>query len=577
MLLLLIMTRPNLTPFLFSTLLIIRLLTLAPIIMFSLANYTLIIIEWNFFSLNPSAICATWLFDPISIIFSFAVNLISFCVILFSIDYIQGEKFLSRFIILVALFVLSINLLIFMPNLITLLLGWDGLGLVSFLLVIFYQNPRSLGAGIITLITNRIGDALIISSIALLIYQGHWNFLYFWHSKEDFIIIILLVFAAITKSAQIPFSSWLPAAIAAPTPVSALVHSSTLVTAGVYLLVRFSYFINFYPIIVNLLLILSASTTLIAGLAAITENDIKKIIALSTLRQLGIIIIRLALQAPIFTFFHLITHAIFKALLFICAGSVIHAHLNNQDLRLFGALTQKMPFTTLCIVVANISLIGMPFMAGFYSKDIIIELTMSSPANFFIVLIALFSTILTAAYSSRFSYFTFFTKQNSAPTRISSDSPLSYSTTAIIILSAGAIFSGAVLNWSFIFPSHSSPLPLILKLTPLLIVITGLLFLFPFILNFFSYVFRYYSSLPRALSSIWFITPSVSFWPPSGAGKIGAHFALSFDNGWNEILGALGVTIFTRPLFFLGVSLQALILPFFLFLSFIIFSIFFIF
>lgn len=193
-------------------------------------------------------------------------------------------------------------------------------------------------------------------------------------------------------------------------------------------------------------MILSASTTLIAGLAAITENDIKKIIALSTLRQLGIIIIRLALQAPIFTFFHLITHAIFKALLFICAGSVIHAHLNNQDLRLFGALTQKMPFTTLCIVIANISLIGIPFMAGFYSKDIIIELTISSSANFFIVLITLFSTISTAAYSSRFSYFTFFTKQNSTPTRNASDSPLGYSTTAIIILSAGAIFSGAVLN-----------------------------------------------------------------------------------------------------------------------------------
>lgn len=183
-----------------------------------------------------------------------------------------------------------------------------------------------------------------------------------------------------------------------------------------------------------------------AGLAAITENDIKKIIALSTLSQLGIIMLSLALQAPLFTFFHLITHAMFKALLFICAGSVIHAHTNNQDLRLFGALTQKMPLTTLCIVIANISLIGIPFIAGFYSKDIIIELTIASSSNLIIILITLVSTILTAAYSSRFSYFTFFSKQNSLPVNNASDSPLSYSTTAIIILSTGAIFSGALLN-----------------------------------------------------------------------------------------------------------------------------------
>lgn len=228
--------------------------------------------------------------------------------------------------------------------------------------------------------------------------------------------------------------------------MSALVHSSTLVTAGVYLLIRFNYFLTYSNLALTVLLILSAATTLIAGLAAITENDIKKIIALSTLSQLGVIILRLALKAPLFTFFHLITHAIFKALLFICAGSVIHAHNNNQDLRLFGNLTQKIPFTSISIIIANISLIGMPFIAGFYSKDIIIELTITSFANTIIIVITLFSTILTAAYSARFSYFTFFNPQNSTPSNSASDSPLIPTSFAIIILSLGAILSGAVLN-----------------------------------------------------------------------------------------------------------------------------------
>lgn len=151
-------------------------------------------------------------------------------------------------------------------------------------------------------------------------------------------------------------------------------------------------------------MVISTTTTLMAGLAAIVENDIKKIIALSTLRQLGIIMIRLALAAPILTFFHLITHALFKALLFICAGSIIHSHNNNQDLRLFGAITQKSPFTALTVVLANSALTGLPFIAGFYSKDLIIDLTSQFSFNLVILPLTFLSTILTAAYSLRFIY-----------------------------------------------------------------------------------------------------------------------------------------------------------------------------
>lgn len=184
-----------------------------------------------------------------------------------------------------------------------------------------------------------------------------------------------------TKSAQMPFSSWLPAAIAAPTPVSALVHSSTLVTAGVFLLIRFYNFLTEIKYFNFILIIISCSTILIAGLSALTECDLKKIIALSTLSQLGVIIASLGLGCVNLAFFHLITHALFKALLFICAGSIIHFHIHGQDLRTIGNLTRQLPFTISALLIANISLCGLPFISGFYSKDMILETAIFNPIN----------------------------------------------------------------------------------------------------------------------------------------------------------------------------------------------------
>lgn len=430
-----------------------------------------------------------------------------------------------------------------MPNLVTLLLGWDGLGLVSFLLVIYYQNPRSLGAGIITLITNRIGDALIILSIAILVFQGHWNLFNFWSSPFNPYIAFIVIIAATTKRAQIPFSRWLPAAIAAPTPVSALVHSSTLVTAGVYLLIRFFPFLAASPRSLILLLVSSTATTIIAGLAAIIENDIKKIIALSTLRQLGIIIIRLSLGSPTFTFFHLITHAIFKALLFICAGTIIHLHNNNQDLRLFGSLNSKIPLTSAAITVANCSLIGIPFLAGFYSKDLIIELTMTSNFNLVIFVLTLISTALTAAYSLRFSYYTSWAHQLSSSTSSPSDNSSSQSTKAILLLTSGAIAGGATLNWLVIFPSHSLPITTEIKLIPLIIVILALVFMSPAYLIVLLNKTTHFIPLNNFLSSIWFLTPSVSYWPNFYTSKTSPLAATCLDQGWNETAGAQGTSI----------------------------------
>ncbi|KAG7168794.1 NADH-ubiquinone oxidoreductase chain 5-like 10, partial [Homarus americanus] len=309
------------------------------------------------------------------------VLFISSIVLFYRGDYIEGDKRFNRFIYLVLAFVLSIGALIVRPNIIRILLGWDGLGLVSYALVIFYQNEKSANAGILTVLSNRVGDVAILLRISLIFIAG-----------------------AITKRAQIPFSAWLPAAMAAPTPVSALVHSSTLVTAGVYLLIRFS------PALIgseaqSVLLIISCLTIFIAGLGANFEYDLKKIIALSTLSQLGVILRILALGFADLAFFHLLAHALFKALLFICAGVVIHAVKEYQDIRCIGRLVFRIPLTRTCINLANLALCGIPFLAGFYSKDLILEVAFIRNINLLAFVLYALATGLTVCYRFRLVYY----------------------------------------------------------------------------------------------------------------------------------------------------------------------------
>jgi NADH-ubiquinone oxidoreductase chain 5 len=263
------------------------------------------------------------------------------------------------------------------------------------------------------------------------------------------IICILIIFAAITKRAQIPFSSWLPAAIAAPTPVSALVHSSTLVTAGVYLLIRFNS-LFFETIIRDILLLIACLTIFIAGLGANFEFDLKKIIALSTLSQLGLIMSILALGFFKLAFFHLLTHALFKALLFMCAGAIIHNIKNSQDIRDIGYFSIYMPFTISCLNVANLALCGFPFLAGFYSKDLILEIVLISYVNVFIFFIFFFSTGLTVRYSFRLFYYLFIMNINQSAFNSVRDLSLIISK-SIMCLLFFAVIGGSFLNW-LIFP-----------------------------------------------------------------------------------------------------------------------------
>jgi len=331
-------------------------------------------------------------------IFRLLVIIITRSVFLFTYDYIRADGKLGYFIRLLVIFVLSIIALIYIPNIILLILGWDGLGLRSYLLVIFFGSNRSLRSGILTVLSNRVGDSFIVIAIGLSFIRT--TFLPVDHISLSAIGGTLILFARFTKRAQAPFSAWLPAAIAAPTPVSALVHSSTLVTAGVYLVFSFSPTLFKIELFSSVIYYVGVSTCLLASLTALFETDLKKIIALSTLSQLGIIFFSLGLNLPWLTFFHMRIHAIFKALLFIRAGVYI-INSGPQDLRYFGNIWYSIPWTRIIFVTRVLALRGLPFLSGFYSKDLIVERFLLGTKPVTTATICYMRILLTSAYSFR--------------------------------------------------------------------------------------------------------------------------------------------------------------------------------
>merc|ERR1719239_154396 len=404
-------------------------------------------------SIYRNKIIIIFIFDYISLFFLRVVSLISGRVIIYRTSYISSEIFFSRFIIIVILFVLSIYLLILSPNIISLLLGWDGLGVTSYLLVIFYQRKKSYNAGIITAMTNRLGDVGILICIGLFFLIGDWTYLYFSSrslSIQSYLVLILILSAS-TKRAQIPFSAWLPAAIAALTPVSALVHSSTLVTAGVYLIIRLN-FIFCRSNRTGILLFIGIITILLAGAAAIFEIDMKKVIALSTLSQLGVIIMILGGMEPLLSFFHLLRHAYFKAMLFMCAGMIIHNIKDYQDIRKIRMISNIIPITFSVITVANLRLCGLPFLRGFYSKDIILEVIILSTDRLIIFAIIIVATFFTVAYSCRMSFLLIITHSGKDSIYISDGNDYLI-ITGILILFPFSIIGGMNIIWlTFSFP-----------------------------------------------------------------------------------------------------------------------------
>nr|AQP29280.1 NADH dehydrogenase subunit 5 [Silvestritermes heyeri] len=500
--------------------------------------------DWNIITLNGSSVIMTFLFDWMSLLFMGFVFIISSLVILYSDDYMFGDLNIVRFILLVLMFVVSMMFLIISPNIISILLGWDGLGLVSYLLVIYYQNVKSYGAGMLTVLSNRIGDVALLMVIAWMINFGSWSFIYYLDflsgSVEMELISFLVVLAAMTKSAQIPFSSWLPAAMAAPTPVSALVHSSTLVTAGVYLLIRFSPSFSYWLNVI--LLLVSGLTMFMAGLGANFEFDLKSIIALSTLSQLGLMIMTISIGLSGLAFFHLLTHALFKALLFMCAGGVIHSMGDSQDIRFMGSLSIYMPFTSSSLMVSNFALCGMPFLAGFYSSDFILEMFSMSYVNMFGFFLLFVSTGLTVCYSFRLFYFVLCGDFNFVPSysMVETGYNMVFGMIGLLIMS---IFGGGSLMW-LICPTPSMIcLPYYLKFLTLFVLFIGGWLGYEianFVLgdNLFSMCLYGASSFS---GSMWFMpffsTYGVSFVPL----EVGYTATKVFDSGWMEYFGGQGM------------------------------------
>lgn len=508
------------------------------VLLISLKTGKFLIIDWEIVETLSVNYVYRILLDWERLVFLRTVLLISSAVLYYRDEYIFHEKTKIIFALIVLLFVVSIMFLIISPSLIRVILGWDGLGLVSYLLVIYYQNYKSYSAGMITCLTNRIGDRALLVAIGWAIGWGSFDFFYFLRisNKEVVIISIFIILAAITKSAQIPFSSWLPAAIAAPTPVSALVHSSTLVTAGVYLLIRF------FPLVINsrirkFLFYSGILTMVISSLGAIYEIDLKKIIALSTLRQLGLIITSLGIGLYTLAFFHLLTHALFKASLFLCAGRIIHLFRGRQDLRALKGVISYLPITSSCLIICSLSLGGTPFLAAFYSKDKIVEEALGHGFNGVSLVLLILSIVITIIYSFRLVYYI----------RIESlriNYELNYDSQSIckriLLLTSGGIIRGRVFRW-ILFDDIYDNLWIEYKRLILFIVVCG--FVLGILIKFSSIKF-----LRRFMRTIWFFTPfRAKFMIYSGENYAKILFK-SWDYGWNECFGPQGLKMEIRRL-----------------------------
>uniref|UniRef100_UPI0030036A97 NADH dehydrogenase subunit 5 n=1 Tax=Limassolla uncata TaxID=3019672 RepID=UPI0030036A97 len=501
-------------------------------LMFLINDYC-VFLEWNIYQINSFMVSYLLMFDWISMIFISVVLLISSLVILYSSDY-MGVYFYSsnRFLFLVIMFVLSMILMILSPNLLSILLGWDGLGLVSYCLVIYYNSMSSYLAGLITCLINRLGDIGLLISLCWLMSYGSWHFM-FYLDMYNSSIFYLIIISSFTKSAQIPFSSWLPAAMAAPTPVSSLVHSSTLVTAGVYLLIRFFNqfnFLNFFFLFISLL------TMLMSSFCANYEFDLKKIIALSTLSQLGLMMSSLFLGLVNLAFFHLFTHAIFKSLLFLCAGIMIFYMNDNQDIRMMGSLTSFMPFTCSCFNISSMALCGFPFLSGFYSKDLIVESMNMNMTNFFVYLLFYVCLGLTSCYSIRLFYYSFIKGYVGCPISLFSEG-FNFMKFSIFILTFFSVLLGCVFMWVMMIEFYFVMLPFYIKIMTLFFVIFGL-FLgseLTLMTNYFLNINFYY------FTNMWFM---MSYFNYLYNIFYSFSYNYSFNLNWGEFYGSMGVSYY---------------------------------
>lgn len=530
------------------------------------------------------------LFDSLTAIMLVVVSLISLLVHIYSIDYMSSDPHFPRFLSFLSIFTFFMLILVTSGNFLQLFLGWEGVGLASYLLINFWFTRLSANkASLKALVVNRIGDLGVLMSILtiLLLFGGTLDFsiifnltpffsdyfFYYFDLHSLTVIGFFIVIGAVGKSAQLGLHTWLPDAMEGPTPVSALIHAATMVTAGVFLLIRFSPLIEFSTFTLNFMIVIGSVTALFAAFTGTFQNDIKKVIAYSTCSQLGYMVFCCGVSCYNISLFHLFNHAFFKALLFLSAGSVIHAINDEQDMRKMGSLISFLPVTYSAILIGSLALTGFPFLTGFYSKDLILEnvnLLRNNNLNcYFGTLACYFGTLsacFTSFYSFRLLYLTFINNIN-LPRKITYKVKESSFLTLIplFILIFASIFIGFlfkdffvglgtdIFNFSlFIFPSNlylieSEFLDVKLKWLPFFFTLFG--FLSSTFINFFiSQIFTKFlvlNNLFFLINKKWFVDfiyNKLIVYPLLNFG-----YYVSFknlDRGFIELIGPVGVTLF---------------------------------